>query len=93
MWECQEGGADVLLGQGGCGEVVVCGEREAVRLAVRSEHRECCGGCGARLRLSVWLDGRLCVRLSVCAEAFAALRLGQGGCNAAGRTAVMCVQR
>lgn len=89
VWECQEGGADVLLGQGGCGEVAVCGEREAVRVAARSEHRECCGGSGARLRLSVWLEGRECV----CAEAFAALCVGQGGCNVVGKTAVMCVQR
>lgn len=88
-WECQEGGADVLLGQGGCGEVVVCGEREAVRVAARCEHREHCGGCGARLGLSVWLEGRE----SVCARAFAALHVGQGGCNGVRRTAAMCVQR
>lgn len=63
--------------------------REAVRVAVGSEHREHCGGGGARLRLSVWLEGHE----SVCAEPFAALHVGQGGCNVVGRTSVMCVQR
>lgn len=40
--------ASVPLGQGECGEVVVCREREAVRIPAESEHREHCGGHGGR---------------------------------------------
>lgn len=51
-----------MQGEGGC------------QGAVGSQHRECCKGCVARLRLSVWLEGHE----SVCAEAFAALCVCQG---------------
>lgn len=75
-------GADGLEGWW---KVTVWKEREAVGVTAGSNHRKCCGECGPRLRLSVWLEGHE----SVCAEAFAALRVGQGGCR--GRD--LCAER
>lgn len=40
--------ANVPLDEGGCGEVVVCSEREAVRIPTGSEHKELCGRHGGR---------------------------------------------